>query len=167
MGDRRLPIRLFVQDVFSHAPGRSNFQEKEIKSRYSLEILVSANFIKAPPRIRRLISCWELTLHFSSLLLSLCGLLICFFLIPLMVLFLEVGLTRDISQCLVIGPQCSPFPIWLLSHHLSLLPCSKVRTAPLLANNHHLLRLPSTTPPQLQLLPLPLTCHCVCIILSP
>ena len=32
--------------VFSHAPGGSNFQGKEIKSRYSLEILVSASFIK-------------------------------------------------------------------------------------------------------------------------
>lgn len=40
--------------VFSHAPGGSNFQGKEFKSRYSLEILVSASFIKAPPRIERL-----------------------------------------------------------------------------------------------------------------
>ena len=167
MGDRRLPIRLFVQECFSHAPGGSNSQGKEIKSRYSLEILVSANFIKAPPRRERLISCWELTLYFSSLLLSLCGLLVCFFLFPLRMLFLEGGLTRDISQCLVIGPQPTPFPVWLLSRHLLLLPCSRVCRAPLPAHNHHLLRLPSTTPPQLQLSPLPSICHRVCIILSP
>lgn len=124
--------------IYSQAPVGSGFQGKAIKRRWSLEMLVSANFAHQllGAHFVFFITITQSSWVTNPLLLS-----------SLMMLFLEGGLTRDASLCLIVGLQPTPFPIRLLSRHLPPLPCSRVCTAQLLADNHHLLRLFSLPAP--------------------